>query len=402
MHLRDLLNHTLRNAPWALITSLCSGLSTYLILLILSHYYDLATSGGFRLLLSIVALLGLASLNDTGKILVKNLVMGVSGLVRPLLVNRLRWSVIGMIAGVAISAVMFSRNDELALPVLIGSLLMPVSQSTRLFMQINQAKKQFRLNAGYNVLKFGSLVLVTLVLAYYGVSPTYTFICYFVLTALFHIYFIAIQPETKEPPISDPKPYVSQSIKLSASGLLPVIAEHADKFLVSYFFGLEALGLYTIAVSTGRLMLNLVKPMLTIYFGSFVNQVLRVRTIVAIFIALTGIGVGLALVVKYYYIYVLPAAYADGYMISAAILCGFGCYTIGVVSYYSAVLHRDSSIIVPTLTNIFTFSAMVIYWALVLVWGGSWTLILFGISYPLRELANLIFIKVIEARFRAT
>ncbi|NNE23343.1 MAG: oligosaccharide flippase family protein [Rhizobiales bacterium] len=396
--MRDLLSHTVRNAPWALITSLCAGLSTYLILLILSQNYGLETSGQFRLLLSIVALIGLASLAETGKILIKNIVIGVSGLIRPLIANRLKWSLLGMTAGIVIALVMFNKGDELALPVLVASLLMPVSQSTRLFMQINQAKKQFRLNAGYNVLKFGSLVVLALVLAQLKVEPAYIFVSYFLLTAAFHVFYITRQAETFEPPIAEPRPYVTQSIKLSASGLLPAITEHMDKFLVSYFFGLETLGLYTIAVSTGRLILNIVKPVLTIYFGSFVNQILRKDLIVLIFVLLTCVGLALASLVKFYYIYVLPDKYLDGYPVSAVILCGLGCYTIGVVSYYSAVFHRESSITIPTLANVFTFGAMALYWITALIWGGSWTLILFAASYPLRELSNLIFITLLKAR----
>ncbi len=397
----DFLKRTLRDGPWALITSLCNGLATYIILLILSHYYGLATSGQFRLLLSIVALIGLASLNDSGKILIKNLVLGVTGLVRPLIVSRLKWSLLGLLAGIAVSAYLFRKGDDLAIPVLVASLLMPISQSTRLYMQINQAKEQFRRNAGYNVVKFSTLVLLAFILAINGLSPVYIFVSYFAATAVFHVFFIGIQQETFEPPIDKPRPYVSQSIKLSAGGLLPVIAEHADKFLISYFFGLEALGLYTIAVATGRLVLNFVKPILTIYFRSFVNQTLSLFTIAAIFIAFTAVGIGLAFLVKYYYVHVLPAAYQDGYPISATILCGFGFYTIGVVSFYSATLHRDSSIAVPTLTNICTFAAMLVYWTAVLIAGGDWTLVLFAASYPLRELSNLFFIAVIKHRLKA-
>ena len=396
--MRDLLNHTLRNAPWALITSLCAGLSTYVIMLILSQNYGLAASGQFRLLLSITALIALASLVDSGKILVKAIVLGVKGIVRPLFVNRLKWSFLGMVAGIAVAAAMYHQGDELAVPVLVASVLMPVSEATRLFMPINQAKEQFRLNACYNVVKFGTLVGAVVLLVYWSATAGVIFVTYFVLTAAFHVFFLTRQAETFEAPMSEPQPYLSQSIKLSISGLFPAVAEHTDKFLISYFFGLETLGLYTIAVSTGRLALNFVKPVLTIFFGSLVKQVLNTGVLVAIFLMLTIVGVGLALLAKFYYIHVLPAEFQEGYLISAAILCGFGCYTIGVVSYYSAVLHRDSTIIIPTLANVFTFIALICYWTAALIWGGSWTLILFAVSYPLRELSNLTFISLLRSR----
>ena len=73
------------NAPWAFIASLSSGLSNYLIMLLLAHYYGLAASGQFRLLTAIVGTLSIFTLVNSGKVVVKYLIMGRTGVVRPIL-----------------------------------------------------------------------------------------------------------------------------------------------------------------------------------------------------------------------------------------------------------------------------------------------------------------------------
>ena len=87
------------NAPWAFIASLSHGLSSYLIMLLLAHYYGLAASGQFRLLTAIVGTLSIFTLVDSGKVVVKYLIMGRTGVVRPVFMQRIRWGLLGAAAG---------------------------------------------------------------------------------------------------------------------------------------------------------------------------------------------------------------------------------------------------------------------------------------------------------------
>src|SRR5687767_5355848 len=98
------LRYTLVNAPWALISSLSFGVSNYFIILVLAFHYGLAVAGEFRLFLSLVEILGIFSLLDTGKITVKNLVLGKRGIVRPLIMHRAKWSLLGVAIGCILSA----------------------------------------------------------------------------------------------------------------------------------------------------------------------------------------------------------------------------------------------------------------------------------------------------------
>jgi len=391
-----LFKYTLKNAPWALITSLSKGLSTYVIILLLSKFYGLATAGQFRLLLSIVGILSLFTLLDTNKVAIKYLVMGKRGIIRPLMLNQMRWGLMGTVAGVLTALTFYYKGNELWPSILAVSLLLPLTFPTRLHGQILQARKDFRLLAIWNVIKFAVLTLLAVAIAYYQFDIAIFFIGYFAIMTAFHCFYMSRFDEAYETAAPDSDKYVKESVFLSSTGLFPILLEHSDKFLISYFFGLEALGLYTIGVSTGRLFLHFTKPVLTIFYPVLVNKKFDALVLLGIFAVLTLIGGTAAYFTEYYYIYILQGSFMDAYPLSAIILAGLGVYFTGIISYYSAVYHKDGSMKVPVITNVITTILMMIYLLMSVLWGGEHALLLCAASYPLREGVNLIVITFLK------
>jgi O-antigen/teichoic acid export membrane protein len=204
--------------------------------------------------------------------------------------------------------------------------------------------------------------------------------------------------ESFEEDNKDTRKYQRESVQLSASGIFPLILEQADKFLISYFFGLETLGLYVIGVSTGRILLHFIKPTLTIYFPYLVQYRLSLKLMIFGFLAFSSIGAISLIFIKYYYHFVLGDEYADAQILSMIIISGIGIYFLGVISYFSAVFHKDGTVKTPAITNIITTSIIAIYMFVSVIAGGEYALMLCAASYPLREFLNLIVIKVIEWR----
>src|SRR5690606_21263964 len=58
----------------------------------------------------------------------------------------------------------------------------------------------------------------------------------------------------------------------SIANLVPASLEHIDKLLVGWVFGLEFLGAYALAYTTGRFLYNSLKPALYIYYRRFVDR----------------------------------------------------------------------------------------------------------------------------------
>ena len=151
----NLIRYTLSHAPWAFITSLSMGLSHYVIIILVAKYYNLEEAGQFRLLLATFGILGLLTLMDSGKVLVKYLVQTQVGVVRTLFLQRMRWSLAALAIGAGLAGWYYWKGDEVWLPLLIASVCLPIANPASLYIQINQAQKKFRLNAFYAVAKVG-------------------------------------------------------------------------------------------------------------------------------------------------------------------------------------------------------------------------------------------------------
>lgn len=387
----SLLRYTASNAPWALVASLSTGLSNYLILLLLSGAYGLAASGQFRLYLSIILILRIFSLTETGKIAVKYLVLGERGVVMPLLLNRMRWSFLGVVAGFVTAAIFYSRGSDLWIPIMIGSALLPLTYPSDIYGQINQARRQFRANAIYSATKNGALVLLAVIAASstkFAVVPF--LVAYSVLLTAFNVYFLTRHAETFEPPSANADTYVREGLHLSGGGLFPVALEHADKFLIGYFFGLEALGIYTIGVSTGQLLVRFVKPLLTIFFPILVNHLPTTKILVGTLVVLTAVGLAGAIPLDFYFTIVLGSTYLAGYPLAVIVLSGLGFHATGVIIQYSSIYHKHSRVVIPNITNITTTLIVVCCLLLAVFHERNIALLLCAASYPLRDLLNIV------------
>lgn len=401
--LRRLANHGayfLQNAPWTVVTTFVTGFATYAIMLMLMRFEGLEAVGQFRLLLSIVTMLSLATLLDTGKILIKYVVQNMEGIVRPLLLNRMRWSLLGVAAGLIAAAVLQARGDALAAPVLVAALLLPLMHTTNLFAQLHQARRQFRFNALINIAKHGTLVTGAFLWLLAGWDVIGLFIAYFAALTAFNIWYMSWHAAELRSTSPQSKPVVREATVLSGSGLLPVVLDNADKFLVSYFLGLEALGIYAIGVSTGRLLLNLVKPMLVVYLPDLVKKRFTTTFALAAFVGLTLLGIAFAVLLGYFMELFFKPDEMRAYPIAVVILAGLGFYFVGVTKYYSAIYYKDGSLKVPVITNFVSAPIVVGYLLLALTYGGPYALVLCAASYPLREVCNIVIISILNKRYR--
>lgn len=394
----EFVRYSISHAPWALISSLSAGVSNYIILILLAKWYGLSASGEFRLLLSIFGMLNLFTLMDTGKVAVKYLVQGQNGIIKPLTKQRLFWSLGGVISGLFVTFIYYKSDNDFWIPMVVMTLCVPFIRPTDLFFQINESKRKFKINAIYSLIKFGTIIILALFIILLNL-PFIWFPCgFFVLSAIFHVSFLFRHQETFENDNKDSKIYKKESVQLSASGIFPLILEQADKFLISYFFGLEALGLYVIGVSTGRLLLHFIKPTLSIYLPFLVEHKISTKILLYSFSILSFLGFISAIAIVYYYKIVLGPEYIEAQVISLIIISGIGVYFLGVIVYYSSVYHKDGSVKTPALTNIITTFLIITYLLISVTLGGNYALMLCAASYPLREFLNLIVIKLIETR----
>jgi O-antigen/teichoic acid export membrane protein len=400
MHIRQFIIHTLRHAPWAVVASLCAGLSNYVIIILLSQYYGLTEGGQFRLLMSIVGLLTLFTLAEADKVAIRHLVMGKPGVIRPLLVSRMQFALLGTAAGLVTAWVFYGRGESIWLAIAAASLLLPFAYPTDLYAQIIQAKNNFRKLAAYSMVKYAILTSLAFISSLWSIAVLAFIVIYYVWLAAINSAYLMMQKEAYEPANAEARLYRRESIQLSFAGFFPLILEHADKLLVSYFLGLEKLALYTIGISTGRLISIVIKPTMTVYFPVLVKERFSLRLMVTLFVVLSAAGLIAAWPLYYYFAEVLGSEYAEAYPLAAIIIAGLGVYFISVVVYYSSVYYKDARLSVPTMTSVLSTLITLVYLVFVLTFGGDYALVLSAASYPLRDLLTLVVTVVLSRRAR--
>ena len=402
MRVKQFILYGFRHAPWAVLASLCAGLSNYLIIIFLSQYYGLATGGEFRLLLSIVGLLSLFTLAEADKVVIRHLVTGKQGVVRPLVITRMQFSLIGTVAGMITAAIFYREGQEIWFSILIASLLLPLAFPTDLYAQILQSRNNFRKAALQSFIKYTILTSLAFFAGIWSITITAFVGAYYLSLAAINTIFLLRQPETLEPSSSEAPLYLRESLQLSVAGLSPVVLQHSDKLLISYFLGFEKLALYTIGISTGRLISNVIKPTLTVYFPVLVKERFSFGLLLVIFGALSVAGIGAVWPLSYYFSHVLGAEYAEAYPLAAIIIAGLGIYFISVVVYYSSIYHEDAKLSIPTMTSFLSALVTFAYLVLSLKFGGKYALLLSAASYPLRDLLTFVLTLALSRRVQTS
>jgi O-antigen/teichoic acid export membrane protein len=308
---------------------------------------------------------------------------------------------LGLIGGLITAYLYFTKGNEIWIPLLVMALCIPLTAPMNLFVQINQSKKDFRLNAIYVLIKYAVIVPLCALLGLSGASIYWFFCSFFVLSAIINVLCLRRHREAFEPSDERAPQYRRESLQLSATGVFPQIVENLDKFIISYFFGLEALGIYTIGVSTGSLLLHFIKPTLTIYFPYLVEHRLTWKIFASGFLLMTLVGAVTIFFLQLYFDRFLGPEYEDAKLLAYIIVAGLGVSFLGVISYFSAVYHKEGSARTPAITNVVTAVFIATYLLCAARFGGDYALILCAISYPLRELVNLLVIQFINARKRS-
>jgi O-antigen/teichoic acid export membrane protein len=390
MHFMDFIRYTIRHAPWAVISSLSAGLSNYVIIILLAEYYGLAEGGEFRLLLSIVGLLTLLTLNESDKVAIRHLVMGKTGVIRPLIAYRMKFAAIGVLIGLATAYVFYRQGHDIWVGIAVASLLLPFTWPLELYNQILQSRNRFRRLAAMNAVKYGILTAIAVIAGLWSISVLTFVVVYFAVFTLINAIFTGLQREAFQPASPQAPLLRRESLQLSFAGIFPIILEHADKILVSYFLGLEKLAIYTIGVSTGRLISIIIKPTMTVYFPILVKDRFSGRLLWLLFLLLTIAGLFALWPLYYYFNGILGSEYAEAYLLAAVIIAGLGIHFISVAVYYSSVYYKEARLSVPTMTSFLSTAITLTYLLFALSFGGPYALILAAALYPLRDLITLI------------
>lgn len=279
--LQKRLGHFVRNAPFAIAASALPGAVNFVITVYLAYAAGMAETGEYRILYSCYVLLGLAAMLETSKVFIRAIVSNDHEATTALFANRLLFTlgafllvVVGYCIGRLVGA--HTITGSVVAVAALSVVIYPLDS----YQSLLQARGRFNLLFVSELFKYGLAFAAFVVAMELGFSVAQAVIAQLCTIALCHIAYFSLVTRT----FVDFGLVRSRFMSMIRSGpakqariysyatLAPGSLEHVDKFLVGWVFGLEFLGVYTLASTTGRFLYNTLKPALYIYYRRFVDR----------------------------------------------------------------------------------------------------------------------------------
>jgi hypothetical protein len=403
------ISYFARNAPLAILTSSLPGLVNYVIILFLTAHHSLEHVGEYRLLISYLGLVGLASFPETSKIQVRARALGDARASAVLFFTRCY----------GIGLVTMTLWCVHALELATGSAILPagllgvatvacLALPAELFLSHLQAERRFALLAGISAVKYLSSLAVFVTLALGGYSIQVAVMAQITTMAAFNVAFfatwlgpaVAVNARAVWSPAALARDRRAQeAITLSVANWLPGSLEHLDKMVIGYLFGLQALGLYTLAFSTGRFLYNSLKPAFYIYYRQFVDKLPGRRLLQRVTVAFTLLGAAL-LAAFLAAVYHVPAfaAFEGGEAVVGILFMSYGIAMADAVYTQSYGINRDAKARHLLVANLIISVACLVLFSMSAFVSLAWAQILCALHYPLRHAGTLFALSRLRRR----
>ena len=398
--LPDRLRYYVVNAPWSVASNALPGFANYAMILFLAAYVGAEAVGEMRLVLSYFALFALPTLTESPKLLVRAAVEEDAALMARLVLSRFLTGLAGGLLVVALVVPLFTGEGPSATLALIA-VLASVHFTGDAYISINQAHGRFRRNFLLNLAKNGgSLVLFfTLVLSGGGIETAV--LAYLAAITAFNAItsLLALRAEgvLRELPSAPAALWrdrtVNEARYLSLGAAVPYSLEHIDKLILGHLFSLELLGIYTIGVSTGRLVYNVVKPSIFVFYREFAKRIPTRRRIIQLLWSGTGFGLVLWtmlwLLTK---VASIDGEFAQSVWIALVIFASYGIAIANTVYAQAITVNADATSRHVFAGNLIAGAACLALFGVAVLIGGTAGLYVFAMFFPLRHLTGLLYL----------
>jgi hypothetical protein len=408
--LRSKLGHFARNAPFAIVASALPGAVNFIITVYLAYDAGMAQTGEYRILLSYFMLLGLAAMMETNKVFIRSIVADDHEATTALFANRLLFTigafllvVAGYFVGQALG--MVSISGAVVAVAALSVIIYPLDS----YQSLLQARGRFNLLFVSELIKYALAFAAFVVAIEVGLSVTQATLAQLCMIALCHIAYFALVTRTfvdfrlvrtrfgamlKSGPAKQARIY-------SYANLVPSSLEHVDKLLVGMVFGLEFLGVYALAYTTGRFVYNTLKPALYIYYRRFVDRMPGWRLLRFVGAGFTLFGIANAGIFVLAILYIPEMhRFTSGAVATVILFLSYGIGIVRAIYGQAFALNKDSdarhalwAAVQGTLLSLILLGAA-------LVSPPPVALILLALQYPVRDGSTIFLMNYYRSRDR--
>ena len=403
---RAAITDWLARGPFAIAASALQGGMNYFIVLFLSFTASLVATGEYRTYFSCYALLQLATMQESNKVFIRALVAEDRAATTAVILNRIAFG-LGVFVLVALAWGIGSVTGHAIVPgylVVIAGIVAVISPFDS-YIGLFQARRRFQRLFVVEVVKYGGALATFVVLVQLGVPILHAVIVQLVVMGLCHlVYFTRYGGEWFDLRLVRERgwrllrdPAAGQARTYSISNLFPASLEHVDKLLVGYVFGLQFLGIYTLAFSTGRFLYNTLKPAMYVYYRKFVDAMPPWSLMIRVSLAFTALGLvsAAALLLGIAYVPAM-AKFETGKWVTVILFAGYGLGILHAVYSQAFSLNKDSVARDSLLAHLLSTGASLFLLTAALVSREPVALVLLALQYPLRDGLS----TLLMARFR--
>lgn len=392
---RAAVGHFVRNAPFAIAASSLQGAVNYVIVVYLAYAASLHATGEYRTLFSCYSLIGLAAMYETNKVFIRSIVADDHEATTALFANRLVFTIgtfliIAAAWGIARALGSDAVPDSILWIAAISTVIYPLDS----YLSLMQARERFNLLFLSELVKYSLALGVFIGAMQWGFSVEQAMFGQLGAMALCHILYFSLVTRTfvdfglvRRRLVAMLRSNPARQARLySFANLVPASLEHIDKLLVGMVFGLEFLGVYTLAYSTGRFLYNTFKPALYIYYRRFVDKMPGWRLLRFVGAGFTLFGIANAIIFMLALAYI-PAMhrFQSGAVTTVILFLAYGIGIVRAVYGQAFSLHKDSDARHALWASVQATMLSLVCLAAALLSSPPVALVLLALQYPIRD-----------------
>lgn len=235
---------------WIWIGKIFTSLAAFGLAIAFANFLSKETYGTYKYIISIAAILSIASLQEMGGSVVVSVARGFEGAFWQGYKARLKWSLLGLLGGLGTSLYYYlNQNITLALSFLAIAFFVPFFYSSTLYLSFLHAKKLFRYASIYQTSGQVISTLVMISTLYLTNNLFLIILAYFSPLIFIRLLLILIVVKKFKKNNLKEEGTLSYGKNLSLMGVLNKIAGQLETILLWHFMGAIEVAVFSFALS---------------------------------------------------------------------------------------------------------------------------------------------------------
>jgi O-antigen/teichoic acid export membrane protein len=241
---------------WLTLGDIVSSLAGLGLTIAFANLLDPEVYGTFKYIIAFIPVLSIPTLNGINTAIVKAVAQGYSGTIKPALKTKIRWGILGAVAGLAVATYYFYQgNNTLGISFLLMSAFLPFFETLNIWTNYLNGIKDFKRLGKYTPTADILRVLIMLVTIYFTQNLFIILFVHYASNVLIRFIFLKITLK-KHPPKKDKEDPTAINLgkHLSLMGVIGIIGNRLDSILIFHFLGPIQLAVYTFALKPVRVI----------------------------------------------------------------------------------------------------------------------------------------------------